>query len=153
MICDNDAPSQKAKSGDTLVVPVVEEEIAAGVRPVKTGAVRVEKHVERRIRRVETSLLQEEVEIRRLPINRVVAEVPVVRKNGNVVIVPVVEEELVVTRRLVLKEEIHLIKRRRRSRFKKEFPVEKERAEVRRLDSHGRVIGVSRHPGSRGPAT
>jgi uncharacterized protein (TIGR02271 family) len=140
MTRDDDGPARN----EDLVIPVVEEEIAAGAQPVKTGSVRVEKHVDRRIRRIETDLLQEEVEIRRLPVNRVVEEPPAIRRDGDVIIVPVVEEELIVTKRFVLKEEIHLVKRRTRNHFEKEIPVEKERAEIRRLDAHGRVIDAPR---------
>src|SRR5947209_5726898 len=111
---------------DDVVIPVVEEEVVAGARPVKTGAVRVDKHVETRIRKIETPLLHEEVEIRRVPVNRVVNEVPPVRKKGDVIIVPVVEEELVVTKRLILKEEVHLLKRRTKDRYIKEVPLDRE---------------------------
>jgi stress response protein YsnF len=65
---------------------------------------------------------------------------PPVRKKGGTVIVPVVEEELIVTKRLVLKEEIHLIKHSTKDRLVKEVELERERAEVRRLDAHGRVV-------------
>jgi len=125
-------------SPDDVVIPVIEEEIAAGVKAVKTGAVRVDKHVEKRIRKLQTPLLHEDVEVRRVPVNRVVNEAPRGRKKGDTVIVPVVEEELVVTKRLVLKEEIHLIKRRTKDRFVKEVELNRERAEVHRLDAEGR---------------
>ena len=46
---------------------------------------------------------------------------------------PVVEEELVVTKRLVLKEEIHLIKKRTKDRVVKEVELGRERATVRRV--------------------
>src|SRR5690349_10248851 len=101
---------------DEVVVPVIEEEIDTGVRAVKTGSVRVDKKVEKRVRRVSAPMLHEDVEVRRVPINRVVDVAPKSRRQGNTVIVPVVEEELVVTKRLVLKEEIHLVKRRTRDR-------------------------------------
>ena len=61
---------------DDIVIPVVEEEVVAGARPVKTGAVRVDKHVDQRIRRIQMPLLHEEVEVRRVPVNRVVSEAP-----------------------------------------------------------------------------
>jgi len=125
---------------EELVVPVIEEEIAAGVKAVRTGAVRVDKHVEKRLRKVEGPLLHEDVEVRRVPVGRVVSEPPAVRRKGDTVIVPVVEEELVVTKRLVLKEEIHLIKRRTKERFAKEVEVNRERAEVHRLDADGRIM-------------
>ena len=129
---------------EEVVMPVIEEEIAAGVKAVKTGAVRVDKHVEKRIRKVEAPLLHEDVEVRHVPVNRVVTEPPKVRRKGDTVIVPVVEEEIVVTKRLVLKEEIHLIKRRTKDRFVKEVELNRERAEVRRLDADGRVIDAPR---------
>jgi len=118
---------------DEVVVPVIEEELATGTRQVTTGAVRVEKRVEKRVRRVTAPALREEVEVRRVPVNRVVDEAPKSRRQGNTVIVPVVEEELVVTKRLVLKEEIHLIKRRTKERVVKEVELGRERASVKRV--------------------
>jgi uncharacterized protein (TIGR02271 family) len=123
-----------------IVIPVVEEEVVAGARPVKSGGVRVDKHVDQRIRRVQVPLLHEEVEVRRVPVNKVVKEAPSVRRQGEVVIVPVVEEELIITKRLVLKEEIHLITRRTKDRFVKDVTVDRERAVVHRLDAEGRVV-------------
>src|SRR4051794_15414743 len=128
------------QDSEEVVIPVVEEELASGVKAVKTGAVRVDKHVEKRIRKVEGPLLHEGVEVRRVPVNRVVSEAPPVRRKGDTVIVPVMEEELVVTKRLVLKEEVHLIKRRTKDRFVKEVEVNRERAEVHRLDADGRIM-------------
>jgi len=130
----------RSDGSEEFVVPVIEEEVAAGVQAVKTGAVRVDKHVEKRTRKVEGPLLHEDVEVRRVPVNRVVTEPPPVRRKGDTVIVPVLEEELVVTKRLVLKEEIHLIKRRTKERFAREVEVNRERAEVHRLDADGRIM-------------
>jgi uncharacterized protein (TIGR02271 family) len=125
---------------EEVVVPVIEEEVVTGARPVKTGSVRVDKHVEKRIRRIEAPLLHEEVEVRRVPVNKVVDEAPAIRKKGDVVIVSVVEEEIVVTKRLVLKEEIHLIKRRTKDRFTRDVELNRESAEVHRLDAEGRIV-------------
>jgi len=135
---------------EKLVIPLVEEEVVAGAVPVKTGSVRVDKHVEKRIRTIETPLLHEDVEVKRVPVNRPVKEMPAVRKNGDTVIVPVVEEELVITKRLVLKEEIHLIKRRTRDRFVKEVELDRERAQIHRLDANGRAINKPARPARRG---
>src|SRR2546423_5804948 len=121
-----------------LVVPVIEEEVVAGAQPVKTGSVRVDKHVEKRIRRIETPLLHEEVEIRRVAVDRIVTEAPPIQKRGDTVIIPVLEEQLVITKRLVLKEEIHLVKRRGKERAAKEVELDRERPEVHRFDSQGK---------------
>jgi uncharacterized protein (TIGR02271 family) len=143
-------PFEPEQPAGDVVIPVIEEELVAGAVPVKTGSVRVDKHVERRIRTVETPLLHEEVEVRRIPMNRVVTEPPGVRKDGDVTIIPVVEEQLVITKQLVLKEEIHLITRRTRDRSVQEVTLERERAEVHRLDASGRVIDAPAKPAQTG---
>jgi len=137
---DMDREFEDEPQGDDVVIPVIEEDVVAGTRRVKTGSVRVDKHVEKRKRRIHAPLVHDDVEVRHVPINRVVNEAPAVRRKGSTVIVPVVEEEIVVTKRLVLKEEIHLIKRRTKDRTVKEVEVNRERAEVHRLDAEGRVI-------------
>jgi len=132
---------------EEVVVPVIEEEIDASTRSVKTGSVRVDKHVEKRIRKVEAPLIHENVEIRRVPVNQVVNAAPKSRRMGDTLIIPVVEEELVVTKRLVLKEEIHLITHRTKDRSIQEVELNRESAEVRRLDAEGRIIDSTQRQG------
>jgi uncharacterized protein (TIGR02271 family) len=148
---NHDREQAPPEEKDEVVIPVIEEEVVADARPVKTGAVRVDKHVETRIRRIDTPLLHEEVEVRRVPVNRVVTEAPPVRRKGDTIIVPVIEEELVVTKRLMLKEEIHLIKKRGKDRVVKDVEVDRERAEVHRVDEGGRIVDARREgtPGAR----
>src|SRR3954452_12866002 len=84
-------------SGEEVVVPVIEEEAeVAGVRPVRTGTVRVNKTVEKEVRQVDATLMRETVDVQHVPVNRVVNEAPSIRREGDTVIVPVVEEELVI---------------------------------------------------------
>ncbi len=65
----------------------------------------------------EADLESVQVLVERVAIGRVVDEVPPVRTEGGVTIMPVVEEELVLVRRLVLKEEVHLKTVRSLSRY------------------------------------
>jgi stress response protein YsnF len=90
------------------VLPIVEETLHVDKRLVETGRVRVSlsTSVEEEILR--ETLRTRHAEVERKPVGRTVTEVPRVRQEGDVVIIPVVEEVLVVERRLVLKEEIHL---------------------------------------------
>jgi len=134
---------------EEVVIPVVEEEIDATTRAVKTGSVRVDKHVEKRLRKIEAPLIHEDVEIHRVPVNRVVDAAPKSRRTGDTLIIPVVEEELVITKRLVLKEEIHLITRRSKDRSVQEVELNRETAEIRRLDAEGRIIDTAPRTGSR----
>jgi uncharacterized protein (TIGR02271 family) len=130
---DNKDTSQQA-------VPIVDEELVAKKRTVKTGSVRVQKYVDERVEKVSMPVFRETVEVRRVPVNRVVESVPEMRTDGGTTIIPVVEEELVVTKRLILKEEIYVTKRRTRENATQEVTLGKERAEVMRMDPEGRVV-------------
>ena len=122
---------------DTLVIPIVEEEARIAKRQVVSGKVIVKTTVDTEERVIKEVLSQETVEVERVPVNRVVDAVPQIRTEGDVTIVPVFEERLVVEKQLVLVEEIRI--RRTASVESVEVPVtlRKERATVERLDSSG----------------
>jgi uncharacterized protein (TIGR02271 family) len=94
-----------------VTVPVSEEELTVETRSVPTGQVRVETRTEILQEIAEADLEASEVEVVRVPVDREVETPPPMRSEGEVTIIPVLEEQLVISKRLVLKEEIH-IKRR-----------------------------------------
>jgi stress response protein YsnF len=57
---------------------------------------------------IDEELTQVRVEIDRVPIDRAVDVVPPIRQEGDITIIPVVEEIVVVERRLVVKEEVRV---------------------------------------------
>lgn len=114
------------------VIPVVEETATVGKRQVVTGRVRVRTVTDTVDELAHTTVQREDVEVTRVPIGRVVETAPAIRTDGDVTIVPVVEEVLVVEKRLLLKEELHI--RRRVETETVEVPVtlRKQRAIVER---------------------
>jgi uncharacterized protein (TIGR02271 family) len=114
-------------------IPIAEEELRVEKRQTVTGRVRVRTEVDTVEELARASLDTETVEVQRVPIDRMVDTAPTVRTEGDVTIVPVVEEVVVVEKRLVLKEELHI--RRRRTTKDVEIPVtlRKQRAVVERL--------------------
>jgi uncharacterized protein (TIGR02271 family) len=125
---------------DTLVIPIVEEEARIAKRQVASGRVIVKTTVDTEERILKEMLSLETVEVERIPINRVVDTVPQIRTDGDVTIVPVFEERLVVEKQLVLVEEVRI--RRTGSVENVEVPItlRKERATVERLDGSGEPI-------------
>ena len=125
------------RQSEEFVVPLLEEEARVEKRRVATGKVRIRSVVEE-VEEIAAATLEEEtVDITRAPVDRVVDEVPAVRTEDGVTIVPVLEEVLFVEKRLVLKEELHI--RRRVSTETVEVPVtlRKERAIVERVPPDG----------------
>ncbi len=134
-------PDERLSGSEPVtVIPVVAEEISVGAQGVKTGAVRVHKRVEERVEHIDMPVLHDTVDVRRLVLNRVVETAPRVRREGDTIIVPVVEEEIVVTKRLILKEEFHLVHKRTQTRATRDVTVSREEATVERVDAEGRVI-------------
>jgi stress response protein YsnF len=114
------------------IIPVVEESATIGKREVVTGHVRVRTVTDTVEELTHASVQREDVEVTRVPIDRVVETAPEIRIDGDVTIVPVLEEVLVLKKRLVLKEELHI--RRRVETEAVEVPVtlRKQRAVVER---------------------
>jgi uncharacterized protein (TIGR02271 family) len=127
----------------TQTIPVIEEELVTGRREVPEGSVRVRKTVETVHKEVEASLLRDAVDVSRVAVNRVVDAIPELREEGDVLVIPVVEEEIVIRKRLVLREEIRVTRRRTKERVKQEISLDREVAVVEKLDAEGRVIGRS----------
>jgi len=121
-------------------VPLLEEEMRVNKRSVATGKVRVRSVVDSIEEVARAALTEDRVEVTRVPLNREVSAAPSVRTEGEVTIVPVMEEVLVVEKRLVLKEELHI--RRRVTHEDVEVPVtlRKQRAVIERLTADGQVI-------------
>jgi uncharacterized protein (TIGR02271 family) len=116
------------------VIPLVEETASIGKREVVTGRVRVQTVTDTIEELARADVQRESVEVTRVPIDRMVETAPEIRTEGDVTILPVVEEVLVVEKRLVLKEELHI--RRRVTTETAEVPVtlRKQRVEVERID-------------------
>jgi uncharacterized protein (TIGR02271 family) len=116
---------------------IIEERARIDRRRIATGRVRARTKTEREETTASADLEGEAVEVTRVPIDREVETAPGVRTEGDLTVVPVVEEVLVVEKRLVLKEEIHI--RRRSTREAVEVPVtlRRQRAVVDRLDADG----------------
>jgi uncharacterized protein (TIGR02271 family) len=121
----------------SLAVPVHQEQLHVGIRTVDTGrGVRVHKTVAEHEQRIEETLMHDEIDVRHVPIDKIVAlsEAPASRYEGDTFIVPILEEVLVVEKRLRIKEEIHITRSQRPQRFSETVPVKSETVSVERFD-------------------
>ncbi len=117
-----------------IVIPLLEEQLKIARRKVLTGGVRVHKTVRERIETIDEPTLREEVEFERVPINQFVAAPPEIRREGDVMIVPLLEEVLVIEKKLVLREEIRIKTRRDTLRHPQEFVLRREEATLEQIE-------------------
>jgi uncharacterized protein (TIGR02271 family) len=118
-------------------IPVVREELAVGKRTVETGeGIRVTKTVSERQQVVDELLAKEDVAVERVSVNRVVdaAGIPGIRQEGTTIIVPLLEEILVVEKRTIVKEELRITSTRREVREPEKFVLRSEEVSVERFD-------------------
>ena len=83
-----------------------------------------------------TTLEEEDVEIVRVPVDRVVTIVPSIRTEGGVTIVPILEEVVVLQKQLVLREELHIHRHRRAATVEIPVSLRRQRAIVEHTDGN-----------------
>jgi stress response protein YsnF len=101
----------------------------------ETGRVRIVRRVETREEVVDEPGWRERVEVEHVPVGRYVTEVASIREEGGVTVIPIYEEVLVVERRLLLKEEVHLRKTREEVREPKHVELRRSVVDVERVDA------------------
>ena len=114
----------------TLSSPIVTD---VGREAVETGRVRVTKVVHEDQETVDQPTVTEEVVVERVPVNQFVEAAPAPRQEGDTLVLPVLEEVLVVQRKLRLKEEVRVTKRRTESREPQAVSVRREEVKIERI--------------------
>ena len=119
------------------LLPLVEAPAAVGKERKTTGRVEVRTLTETFEETLQASLDRETVEVTRVPIDRQVDAPPSIRTEGDVTIVPVLEEILVVEKRLVLREEIHIRRIKTVDTIETPVTLRRQRAVVERQKAAG----------------
>lgn len=119
---------------EEMVLPVVEESVAVGVREVERGRVRVTKTVREVEDQVETLLQREEVDVERVPVNEYVEAANPPEFGEERSVIPIYEEVVVVEKRLLLREKLVITRRRVEERDVRPVTRRVEEAIVERVD-------------------
>ena len=104
---ENERTERITEHDDELRVQRTEEELAAGTREREAGELRVKKNVRTDRESVEVPTRHEEVSVERVPLSGEASEAEI---GEDEVSVPVTEEEVVVSKRPVVKEEVRIRK-------------------------------------------
>ena len=124
-----------------LVIPVVEERLEVSRERVETGRVRIIKSVEAREVVVDDPLKRESVRVEHVPINQVVTgAVPQVREEGDVTVIPILEERVVTRTELVLVEEVRIHRDHSEYHDPQRVTLRKEVVAVERFGEDGRPL-------------
>ena len=123
VVLDEDVPT---------AIPVIEEQLHVGKRSVITGTVRLEKHVGVYEEALDIPLAVRSFDVERVVLNQPVEAAPPVRQEGNTTVYPLVEEQLVLTKQLIVREELRVTRRDTERRDTRTVSLHRESIEVTR---------------------
>jgi len=133
-------------AGGEQVIPLAEEQVRVGKRRRETAKLRVTTRIEQKEEVVDLPLMKERVEVHHVPIERWIEAPAGIRQEGDTTILPVMEEVLVVEKRLRLVEEVHLVKHRDVVRHREAVTLRRETAEIERKSLSGGEAGEGELP-------
>ena len=128
LTADRDLPA-----GETVTLTEAAERLVVDTAVRETGRVRAAVVTETHEEAVDLAGWRETVEVERVPVDRVVEAVEPPRQEGDVTVVPVYEEVLVVQKQLVLREEVRLVPRRTPTTASERVPLRRQRVDIERL--------------------
>jgi uncharacterized protein (TIGR02271 family) len=117
-------------SPDEQMLELREEELVVHREMRDVGVAHIRTRIEEVPARIEVDAISEEVEVEHVPIGEVVSERSEPYEDGDVLIVPVYEEQLVVTKRLLLRENLRIRRVRTTQRQLFEDTLRRERADI-----------------------
>lgn len=130
-------PELHSNSNNNTVIPIIEEQLAISKRVVTTGVVKLQKTVHEHQETLNEPLLSTVYEVERVVKNTPVETAPDVRHEGNVTIYPVVEEQLILTKQLILKEEVRVTQRSTEHRDTQVVTLKREQIVIEREPGEG----------------
>jgi len=125
------------ESGDELVFPVIAEVLEVGKRKVDRERVRLHTTVSTREEVADLPLIEETLDVSRVPVGRLVESASAPRQDGDTLIVPIYEEVLYVEKRLMLREEMHIKRLRSEKHAPRTVTLRKEEVSVERTPLDG----------------
>ena len=132
-------PDQERQPED-LRIPLHAEEVSVSRREIEKGNVQIALITGAREQLIDEELTHVRVEIERVPIGRTIEIVPPIGQEGDITIIPVVEEVVVVERRLVLKEEIRVRRMSTKEQHQETVVLRQQEAVVTREGPDGLAI-------------
>ncbi|WP_082161609.1 YsnF/AvaK domain-containing protein [Rufibacter radiotolerans] len=115
-------------------IPVIEEKVNLDKEVVEKGSVRITKVVSEQEVPVNIPLLQEDHDIQRVAVNQYVdTPPPPLRYEGDTMIIPILQEVLVVEKRLLVVEELRITKHQVQTHETQHISLRKEEIKIERV--------------------
>ncbi|WP_181280495.1 YsnF/AvaK domain-containing protein [Aphanothece hegewaldii] len=120
-------------NNEQIVVPVIKEELQVTKESVERSMVRVTTKVDSHEEVIDEPLLYEWVSVDRVPVNQLIENIPDVREENGVMVIPIIEEVLVIEKKILLREEVRLTKHKATVRKPQRVVLRSQMVEIERF--------------------
>ena len=144
----SDADRTPAVPGETII-PLLAEEVEVTKETVETGRVQVTRVTHEREQLIDELLNHQTAEVERVQIGQHVDTMPAVREEGDTIVIPIVEEVLVIERRLFLKEEVRVRRVGSTERHQESVTLRHHEAVIKHLPVETPATGEATETGER----
>lgn len=128
----DEVTTRRIEGDEKIVIPLAAETFTVEKHETITGVVRIHKSVTEHQEVIDTPTYSESVQVERVARGEWVESIPQIRHEGDTMIIPVVEEVLVVEKRLRLREELHVTKRRVEENTPQQVTLRREEVSIDR---------------------
>ena len=130
---------------DLRTIPLYEEQVSVAKTQVVTDHLRVSTVVEARPVLIEDVIERGDLHVERFTVERAVAELPAPRQDGQTLIVSIVEERLVVEKRMFVIEELHITRTGTTEHIAIPETVRTMRASIERIPAPSPSTGIEQN--------
>ncbi|WKX27981.1 DUF2382 domain-containing protein [Tatumella ptyseos] len=113
----NNTPNEQPEE---LIIPLVEERIEIDKKQVVQSQFHVERKTQTKKVDIDEKLISRQAEIKHIPIGKYISDIPQVREENGVKIIPIFEEHIEIVKKIYLKEEIRIESHESVNEFKSE---------------------------------
>lgn len=118
---------------ETKVIPVIEEFLKVDKKLVETGRIHIRKEIDKEEKQIEIPLINESYEVEKVKVkNQIFDQIPTIRDEGDVIVIPVIKEVAEIKIRYEVTEEIRLKKNKTTTTHKEKVTLKKEKVIVER---------------------
>lgn len=123
-------PDKNLQDKPDVVLKLAEEQVSLSKEQVVDGRVTVTRSTTEHDEAISTLLRHERVEVEHVPKAQRIEVMPEIREENGVLIVPVVEEEIEIVRKLILREELHIRRIEQQVPFEEVVTLRKQHVKV-----------------------
>jgi len=128
----NNTPNQQPEE---LIIPLVEERIEIDKKQVVQSQFHIERRTETKKVDIDEKLISRQAEIKHVPIERYISDIPQIREENGVKIIPIFEEHIEIVKKIYLKEEIRIESHESVNEFKSEETLKYQVVSQKRIST------------------